>query len=166
MCEHQGDRSLYVHRTCWLFLCQSCTVPRALIISQTNERLRKVALSLTACNMTEAVKKANTRKHHEPGRRQAIITSAGTKRELLIGVKTHTPTGVMGIRWSWHLLTRYTESRGEKSGNYFLFSFVALQQNKRRYKILSNWKLKRKRTQLDFWRVETLLRDNISKEPR
>ncbi len=46
-------------------------------------------------------------------RRQAIITSAGTKRELLIGVKTHTLTCVMGIRWSWHLLTGYTESNGE-----------------------------------------------------
>lgn len=40
----------------------------------------------------------NTHKHHAAGQRQAIITSAGTKRGLLIGVKTHTLTCVMGIR--------------------------------------------------------------------
>jgi len=42
-------------------------------------------------------KNPNTDKHQAPGQRQAIITSAGTKRELLIGVKTHTLTFVLWV---------------------------------------------------------------------
>lgn len=97
------EKSLYIN---WTFLCsiyEIYKVLQLLIKLLTNENRKRLNIE----------KNPNTHKHHAPGQGQAIITSAGTKRELLIGVKTHTLTCVVGIRWSWHLLTGYTESQGE-----------------------------------------------------
>lgn len=162
MCEHQGGRSLYVHRTCWLFLCQSCVLLQALIISRTNERLRKVALSRTACNMTETLGKKNKHAqtpwawpetgHHHLSRHQ--------KRAVNWCENTHTDP-CYGYSMKLALVNKIHWFKGRRERKLFPFFTLALAHcNKTiaaiKYCQIENWKASWNTTGFSFWRVETL----------